>query len=87
MKQIIVKPTNESKDDEGGERYMHFDPEYHLNYRRPKKLTRKDWYAKYSVGIKYGLDHCAAKSVAFHYYIKGNMMKRLHAILVYGMCG
>ncbi len=30
----------------------------------------------YKVDFKYGLDHCAAKSVAFH-YIKGNMMKRL----------
>jgi len=73
----------DTKDNEGGERYMPFQPQHHLNYRPPKNL-KDDWYANYSVDIKYGLDHCAAKSVAFH-YIKGNMMKRLHAIL-YGKC-
>lgn len=48
------------------------------------KDKSSDWYANYSIDIKEGLDHCAARSVAFH-YIKGPLMKRLHAIL-YGYC-
>ena len=73
----------DTKDDEGGERYMPFQPKHHLNYKIPAN-PKDDWYANYSVDIKTGLDHCAARSVAFH-YIKGDMMKRIHAIL-YGQC-
>ena len=29
---------------------------------------------------QWGIDHCAAKSVAFH-YIKGDLMRRMYAIL------
>jgi len=49
----------------------------------PKDIN-KDWYAKYSIDIKFGLDHCAAKSVAFH-YVKQDAQKRLHALL-YHLC-
>ena len=73
----------DTKDENGGERYMPFAPKHHLNYRIPENV-KSDWYANYSVDIKTGLDHCAARSVAFH-YIKGDLMKRLHAIL-YGRC-
>jgi hypothetical protein len=34
--------------------------------------------------IKYGMDHCAARSVSFH-YIRGDELKRFHAIL-YHLC-
>lgn len=73
----------DTKDENGGERYMPFAPAHHLNYKMPKDKS-SDWYANYSIDIKEGLDHCAARSVAFH-YIKGPLMKRLHAIL-YGYC-
>ncbi len=73
----------DTKDDEGGERYMPFQPKHHLTYRIPENV-KDDWYANYSIDIKTGLDHCAAGSVAFH-YIKGDLMKRIHAIL-YGHC-
>ena len=73
----------DTKDENGGERYMPFAPKHHLNYRILEDV-KSDWYANYSVDIKIGLDHCAARSVAFH-YIKGDLMKRLHAIL-YGRC-
>jgi len=73
----------DTKDENGGERYMPFAPMHHLNYNIPKDV-KSDWYANYSIDIKEGLDHCAARSVAFH-YIKGDMMKRMHAIL-YGHC-
>jgi glycoprotein-N-acetylgalactosamine 3-beta-galactosyltransferase len=81
----------ETKDDEGSERYMPFMPGHHLDYRipdgckpNPLAKTCKDWYPKYSIDIKFGLEHCSKHSVAFH-YVKGNSMKRLHAIL-YGKC-
>jgi glycoprotein-N-acetylgalactosamine 3-beta-galactosyltransferase len=73
----------ETKDHTGGERYMPFLPGHHYGYRLPKD-PESDWYAKYSINIKEGPDHCAARSVAFH-YVKGEMMKRLHALL-YGYC-
>ena len=56
----------ETKDENGGERYMPFMPGSHYSYHMPADISQ-DWYAKYSIDIKMGLDHCAAKSVAFHY--------------------
>jgi hypothetical protein len=44
----------------------------------------QDWYAKYSIDIKFGLDHFAARSVAFH-YIKQDGQKRMFALL-YHLC-
>jgi glycoprotein-N-acetylgalactosamine 3-beta-galactosyltransferase len=73
----------ETKDEAGGERYMPFMPGHHYGYRLPDD-HEKDWYAKYSIDIKEGVDHCAARSVAFH-YVKGEAMKRLHALL-YRLC-
>lgn len=58
-------------------------PGHHYNYRMPDDIN-KDWYAKYSIDIKFGLDHCAARSVAFH-YVKQDAQKRLHALL-YHLC-
>lgn len=81
----------ETKDEEGSERYMPFMPGHHLDYRNPAGCkpnplapTCKDWYPKYSIDIKFGLEHCSKHSVAFH-YVKDNSMKRLHSIL-YGKC-
>ncbi|KAL7473559.1 hypothetical protein ACHAXS_014002 [Conticribra weissflogii] len=69
----------DTKDDAGGERYMPFQPGHHLTYFPPKN-PKDDWYSNYSVDVKWGKDHCAAKSVAFH-YIKEDLMRRMHAIL------
>lgn len=73
----------DTKDDDGGERYMPFLPGHHYGYRLPKDPS-KDWYAKYSINIKEGPEHCSPRSIAFH-YVKGDMMKRLFA-LAYDMC-
>ena len=73
----------ETKDEKGGERYMPFTPEHHLNYRIPAD-KEKDWYAKYSLNIKEGLDHCSADAVAFH-YIPTDLMAQMHSVL-YGYC-
>jgi glycoprotein-N-acetylgalactosamine 3-beta-galactosyltransferase len=73
----------ETKDEAGGERYMPFMPGHHYGYRMPEDHS-KDWYARYSINIKEGVDHCAARSIAFH-YIKGEAMTRIHALL-YHFC-
>jgi len=73
----------DTKDDNGGERYMPFMPGDHLLYQMPKDHS-KDWYATYSIDIKEGLEHCSPQSLAFH-YVKGEAMRRLFA-LAYGMC-
>lgn len=73
----------DTKDEAGGERYMPFMPGHHYGYHLPEDVET-DWYAKYSINIKEGVDHCAARSVAFH-YVKQNDMIRLHALL-YKLC-
>ncbi|GKZ01090.1 hypothetical protein MPSEU_001060600 [Mayamaea pseudoterrestris] len=73
----------ETKDKDGGERYMPFLPGHHYGYRIPKN-TNEDWYAKYSIDIKEGPEHCSPRSIAFH-YVKDNGMKRLFALL-YHLC-
>jgi glycoprotein-N-acetylgalactosamine 3-beta-galactosyltransferase len=75
----------DTKDEDGGERYMPFLPGHHWGYKLPKDpANSKDWYAKYSINIKEGPEHCSPKSLAFH-YVKDKMMKRLFA-LAYGLC-
>jgi glycoprotein-N-acetylgalactosamine 3-beta-galactosyltransferase len=76
----------ETKDEYGSERYMPFNPGHHLTYRLPPGNPKdsNDWYAKYSIHIKEGYDHCSTYSVAFH-YIKGDVMRRFYALL-YNLC-
>jgi len=75
----------ETRDDEGGERYMPFQPGHHLNYQPAEDNPESDWYVKYTIDrLRLGFDHCSSAAVAFH-YIQSNLMKRIHAIL-YGYC-
>ena len=60
-----------------------YQPGHHWGYRPPADIS-KDWYAKYSIDVKWGKEHCAKRSVAFH-YIKKDVQKRLHALL-YNLC-
>lgn len=85
LRKFDVHPYD-TKDEEGGERYMPFMPGNHYQYKLPpgNPMDTKDWYAKYSIDIKEGPDHCSAQSVAFH-YVKGKEMWRLYA-LMYHMC-
>ena len=84
LRKFEVYPYD-TKDEHGGERYMPFMPGHHYGYRLPADpMNSKDWYAKYSINIKEGPDHCSADSVAFP-YVKGNDMYRLFALL-YGKC-
>jgi len=82
FKKFRVFPYD-TKDEDGGERYMPFMPGHHWGYRLPKDPS-KDWYAKYSIDIKEGPEHCSPRSLAFH-YVKDTSMKRLFA-LSYGLC-
>jgi glycoprotein-N-acetylgalactosamine 3-beta-galactosyltransferase len=82
LKNFGVVPY-ETKDENGGERYMPFMPGGHYRYRLPADPAN-DWYARYSINIKEGVDHCAKFSVAFH-FARGVEMKRLYALL-YGFC-
>ena len=61
----------DTKDEAGGERYMPFTPGHHLTYKPPKNV-KDDWYSNYSIDCKWGLDHCAARAIAFH-YVKGEV--------------
>jgi glycoprotein-N-acetylgalactosamine 3-beta-galactosyltransferase len=79
LRQYDILPYD-TKDEAGGERYMPFMPGHHYSYR----LDKSDWYTKYSINIKTGVDHCAARSVAFH-YVKEQDMVRLHAMF-YKLC-
>eukprot|EP00532_Pseudo-nitzschia_australis_P011035 CAMPEP_0168230152 /NCGR_PEP_ID=MMETSP0140_2-20121125/15754_1 /TAXON_ID=44445 /ORGANISM="Pseudo-nitzschia australis, Strain 10249 10 AB" /LENGTH=1107 /DNA_ID=CAMNT_0008162207 /DNA_START=48 /DNA_END=3371 /DNA_ORIENTATION=+ len=83
LKKINMVLPYDTKDDAGGERYMPFLPGHHYSYHLPENPDT-DWYAKYSIDIKEGLEHCSPQSIAFH-YVKGDMMKRLFA-LAYGLC-
>jgi len=74
----------ETRDEDGGERYMPFTPGHHYGYR-PPPAGQKDWYPSYTIGeLKVGLDHCSKYSVAFH-YAKTDLVRRMHAVL-YGYC-
>jgi len=85
FKKFDVLPYD-TKDETGGERYMPFMPGNHYGYKLPPgdPMDSNDWYAKYSIDIKEGPDHCSAQSVAFH-YVKGEAMYRLY-VLMYHMC-
>jgi len=68
----------DTRDYQGRERFHPFTPGSHLTYRISPK--NPDWYAKYSVELKEGLDCCSDASVAFH-YVKETLMLKLHALL------
>lgn len=76
----------DTQDFEGGERFMPFSPGQHYRASSPDKIVLDTdvWYKKYSLDIKYGLDHCAANAVSFH-YSRANEAKRFYSI-VYRLC-
>ncbi|KAG7362007.1 hypothetical protein IV203_025673 [Nitzschia inconspicua] len=61
LQKLDVLPYD-TKDEDGGERYMPFMPGFHWSYRLPKDpLNSKEWYAEYSINIKEGAEHCSPK--------------------------
>ena len=67
----------DTRDELGRERFLPFSPGQHLAYRR---IDDNDWYLRYSIDLKYGLDCCSTNSVGFH-YIKTPDIYRMQAIL------
>jgi len=70
----------DTRDEAGSERFLLFTPALHLNWRPPSKNPEKDWYYKYSIELKIGIDCCSTSAVAFH-YVKKPLMYRLYALL------
>lgn len=85
LRQFHVHPYD-TTDDQGGQRFMPYSPGFHYDFRQPE-THGKGWYASYALenaDYKEGVDHCAARSVSFH-YIKPDLMYRLYALL-YHIC-
>ena len=57
----------DTKDDAGGERYIPFNPGHHYSFCLPKDGMGDDWYVKYSIDIKEGVNHCSPQSIPLHY--------------------
>jgi len=68
----------DTQDDWGRERFLPFTPGQHLRYRVPPK--NPDWYAKYSIGLKTGLDAVSVDAISFH-YVKVDIMYKIHSLL------
>jgi hypothetical protein len=78
---IYPYPT---QDRYGGERFMPFNPGTHYILRFADDVSGTDWYTKYSINVKEGLDHCATYSIGFH-YMDSQETVRIHALL-HGLC-
>ena len=62
------------------ERFHHFTPGHHYNWRPPAKW---DWYVEWNKewGLLMGKDCCAPDSVSFHYFKKPSIVRHMHALL------
>jgi len=84
LKQLGIFPYD-TKDVNGGERYHPFRPADHLTVYNDTDIAKgDDWYLKYCIDCKWGIDHASSQSVAFH-GVYPELMNRMHAIL-YGYC-
>ena len=68
----------DTQDETGGERFMITTPGHHYESQFPA------WYHKQSIDIQHGKDHCAERSISFH-YVPVDLMYRLYALL-YDKC-
>jgi glycoprotein-N-acetylgalactosamine 3-beta-galactosyltransferase len=77
----------DTRDEDGGERYMHFSPGQHHWMQGDERLNRTsaftEWY--WNVSARGVPDRTSARSVAFH-YLDSDRIERIHALL-YGYCG
>ena len=74
----------DTKDEEGRERFHPFTPGGHYKYRKPKNNPDADWYPRYTIDLKFGLDCCSPSSATFH-YVDPKLMYRIEALL-YNLC-
>jgi glycoprotein-N-acetylgalactosamine 3-beta-galactosyltransferase len=86
LRQFNVYPYD-TRDEDGGNRYMHFSPAQHYVVQREESQnitsTFNAWYRR--VGGRDTPDRTAARSVAFH-HLNADDLLRMHALL-YGYCG
>jgi glycoprotein-N-acetylgalactosamine 3-beta-galactosyltransferase len=86
LRKFNVLPYD-TRDNSGGDRYMHFSPAKHyvLQREESQNITSvfNDWYR--SISGRVTPDSTAARCIAFH-YLKTKDMQRMHALL-YGYCG
>ena len=73
----------DTRDNDGRERFHPFSPGSHYSWRPPKPGKSKDWYEQYNLewGLKLGVECCAPDSVSFHYIKKPAMMRHIHKLL------
>jgi glycoprotein-N-acetylgalactosamine 3-beta-galactosyltransferase len=79
-----VEPFD-TRDVAGRERFHPFTPGHHLSYRIPTDPMNKDWYPKYTIDLKEGLDCCAPDSVTFH-YVSADLMRSIYSYMYLGGC-
>jgi hypothetical protein len=86
LREFNVTPYD-TRDADGGDRYMHFSPARHYAFQRDERRNATtelgDWYRL--VSGRDAPDRTAERSVAFH-YLGADDMVRTHALL-YGYCG
>lgn len=60
-------------------------PGQHYNATSPEAIVSEYdvWYKNYSLEIKYGLDHCSANAISFHY---SRFEAKRFFSLIYGLC-
>jgi len=68
----------DTRDMTGRERFHPFSPGNHYSYKINHQ--NPDWYAKYSIDLKEGIDCCSDYSISFH-YVKPLLMPKIHALL------
>ncbi|KAJ9444105.1 Glycoprotein-N-acetylgalactosamine 3-beta-galactosyltransferase 1 [Diplonema papillatum] len=70
---------HDTRDAKREERFMPFTPDLHYVYRIAT-AQKNDWYKRYSIGLKEGIESASEEAVSFH-YLKPPAMRRLHALL------
>ena len=77
----------DTRDAQGGDRFHVFDPQFCLDYMRPKdeaKAMREDWYFGYSYDPKEKMAGCAPDTVAWH-HLSPSMIQNMWKL--YYTCG
>jgi glycoprotein-N-acetylgalactosamine 3-beta-galactosyltransferase len=82
LRKVFNISFEDTRDEQGRERFHPFSPGGHYNWRHPKP-GKTDWYENYNAewGLKLGAECCAPDSVSFHYIKKPATVRHLHHLL------
>jgi hypothetical protein len=75
LRTVGITP-HDTRDGLGRERFLPFAPSQHLRIARGPD----DWYFRYSIGLKYGVDCCSTSAIGFH-NLGAADVHRAHALL------